>query len=502
MKTSPTVLLVLDGWGHTDVTSDNAIASADTSHFDHYWKTYPHTLLAASGLAVGLPDGQVGNSEIGHMTIGAGRVLDTDLVRIGKAFDENGFTDISAFLDLFDHIKENNSVLHIMGLLGDGGVHSHQDHLVAFLLLAKRHNIATIMIHAFTDGRDTSPTSSVGFLNNLENDLVTIGVGRIATLTGRFYSMDRDNNWERLNQAESALFQCIGNHCTIKPSEYMQLQHESGVFDEHSEPIIVLDDSGNTPAPICENDGVLFLNFRSDRARMLTSKLLERKSHMNLHIVTMTQYNADFDVAVAFPPIVLDTVLAAEIADAGMTQSHIAETEKFPHATYFLNGGRTEKHKNEEHILLESRKDVPTHDMAPLMRAESIADEAIKSIESGTDFLFINIANPDMVGHSANVPAIITAIEETDRQMHRIVSATLAAGGVAIITADHGNAETNTDDNGGPHTSHTLNLVPCIITLDGAVLRDGGSLADLAPTVLDLLGNKKPHSMSGASLIV
>ncbi len=500
MKTSPIALIVLDGWGHTESTQDNAVAAAQTPNFDQYWDTYPHTLLEASGLAVGLPDGQVGNSEIGHMTIGAGRTLDTDLVRIAKSFDDRGFGQIPAFMELFDHIRKHNSVLHIMGLLGDGGVHAHHDHLVAFLKLAKKNGIENVMIHAFTDGRDTAPDSSQKFLANLEHEITTIGVGRIATLSGRFYAMDRDNNWDRLERAESVLFECIGKQCTISPLEYMRSQHAEGISDEHIEPVVVIDETSGTPAPIAQNDGVLFLNFRSDRARMLTSKLLERKAHMNLHIVTMTEYNAEFDVAVAFPPVVLDTVLAAEIADAGMTQAHIAETEKFPHATYFLNGGRTEKHTGEEHILLDSRKDVPTHDLAPLMRAESIADEAIAAIERGVDFLFINIANPDMVGHTANVPAIITAIQETDRQMHRIVEAILAAGGVAIITADHGNAETNVDENGGPHTSHTLNLVPCIITQSDITLRDGGTLADLAPTVMHLLDIQKPQSMTGAIL--
>jgi 2,3-bisphosphoglycerate-independent phosphoglycerate mutase len=501
MKTKPIALIVLDGWGYTEKTTNNAVASADTSRFDHYWANYPHTLLEASGLAVGLPEGQVGNSEIGHMTIGAGRTLDTDLVRIGKAFDENGFTDISAFLDLFTHIRTHNSVLHVMGLLGDGGVHAHHDHLVAFLKLAKRHGIQNVMIHAFTDGRDTAPDSSQTFLSKLENEIVTIGVGRIATLSGRFYAMDRDNNWDRLARAESVLFECAGGLCTISPTEYMKSKHAEGISDEHIEPVVVIDETGGTPAPISHNDGVLFLNFRSDRARMLTAKMLEKKSDMNLHVVTMTEYNKEFDVAVAFPPVVLDTVLAAEVSKHGLTQSHIAETEKFPHATYFLNGGRTEKHSGEEHILLDSRKDVPTHDLAPRMRAEAIADEAIKSIERDTDFLFINIANPDMVGHSANVPAIIEAIEETDRQMHRIVEEVIARGGIAIITADHGNAEVNIDENGGPHTSHTLNLVPCIITGNSLSLRDGGTLADLAPTVLQLFGVQKPESMTGISLL-
>jgi 2,3-bisphosphoglycerate-independent phosphoglycerate mutase len=503
MKTQ-TALIILDGWGYREDSKDNAVAAAKTPHFDRYWKGYPHSLLAASGLAVGLPEGQMGNSEIGHTTIGAGRALDTDLVRIAKAIDNGEFSQNPAFISLFNHVRKYDSTLHVKGLISKGGVHSHQDHLTAFLRAAKNACIEKIAIHAFTDGRDVPPQSATTYLKEIEAVLEEVGIGFIATMSGRFYAMDRDNNWDRLAKAEAAMFEGAGHIKTgEKPSEVLEQLYANGALDEHIEPIVFLDTDGKG-YKIEDNDAIFFFNFRSDRARMLSKKIKEVKEKKNLFYVTLTEYDKDPGAEVVFPIMKIETTLAKEIAEAGLSQAHIAETEKFPHATYFLNGGVETLYENEKHILLDSRKDVATHDLAPKMRAEAIADKAIEEINMGTDFIFINFANPDMVGHTANVPAIIEALEETDKQLGRVVDALIAKNGVAIITADHGNAEVNVDQTtGDKHTAHTINPVPCIVTLqNSAQLATRGTLADLAPTVFSLLEIKKPSSMTGESLVM
>ncbi len=513
------VLIVLDGWGYREDPKHNAIAAAKTPNFTKYWEQFPHTLLEASGLAVGLPEGQMGNSEVGHSTIGAGKSLDTDLVRIKKAINQNEFVTNPAFIKLFEHVKKHNSVLHVKGLLGTGGVHAHSEHLFAFLKAAKESGIEKIAIHVFTDGRDTAPQSSAEFMKELEEVLQKVGVGFIATASGRFYAMDRDNNWDRLKKVEDALFECKGNVCHLlpeveKPSDFIAKLHKEGVLDEHLEPVIFADEQGNT-YKISENDGVFFFNFRADRARMISKKISEHVKTKNLCFITLTEYQKDLECLVAFPQVRAETTLAKEISAGGLTQAHIAETEKFPHATYFLNGGVETPYPGEKHILLDSRKDVPTHDLAPKMRAESIADKAIEEINAGTNFLFINVANPDMVGHTANVPAIIEAIEEVDTQLGRVVEATLSRPDTALfITADHGNAEVNVDEKTGEkHTAHTLNYVPAIWTETGKEFScteihtttgdvcAGGTLADIAPTVLAELGLTKPETMTGNNLL-
>jgi len=516
-------LIVLDGWGYREDRKDNAIAAAKTPNFTRLWQTSPHALLQASGEHVGLPDGQMGNREIGHTTIGAGKVIDTELVRIGKAIRMGEFDNNPAFLALFDHVKKNHSTLHVQGLLSDGGVHSHQEHLYAFLKAAKKHGVTRVAIHAFTDGRDTAPQSAAKYLRDLEKVLAEVGVGFIATVSGRFYAMDRDNNWDRLAKAEQAMFECKGNVCTVSGdntvSAHVESLYKQGKFDEHLEPIVCmgLDGDGvNGTAKGCaieENDAVLFFNFRADRARMLSQKMLEKQAKNNVCFATFTEYSTEFKCLVAFPPARIETTLAGEISKAGLTQAHIAETEKFPHATYFLNGGREEPYQGERHILLASRKDVPTHDLAPKMRAEAIAEKAIEEIVAGTDFIFINFANPDMVGHTANVPAIVEAIEETDTQLGRVIDAITARAtksgttSLAFITADHGNAEVNIDPiTGTKHTSHTLSPVPAILA--GAVQKSGilpkihdGGLSDIAPTVLALMHLPQPVTMTGKSLL-
>jgi 2,3-bisphosphoglycerate-independent phosphoglycerate mutase len=498
MSINPVVLIILDGWGYREDSKDNAILASKKPYFDSLWNKYPHSLLEASGLAVGLPEGQMGNSEIGHTTIGAGKVIHTELVRIDKSIEVGEFDANPAFLALFDHVKKNNSVLHVQGLLSPGGVHSHEKHLFAFLRAAEKAKVKKVAIHVFTDGRDTPPQSASESLKKLEAVAAEVGNAFIASISGRYYAMDRDSNWDRLAKTEQALFECKGSVCTIKPSEYVDNLYKQDQKDEYLEPIVCVGEDGKGCA-IEKNDAVLFFNFRADRARMLSTKILEKKEEYNICFSTLTEYNSEYKCLVAFPPATIETSLAKEISDAGLTQAHIAETEKYPHATYFLNGGIEKPYPGESHIMLDSRKDVKTHDLAPKMRAEGIADKAIEEIEKGTNFIFINFANPDMVGHTANVPAIIEAIEEVDTQLSRVITALEKKGGIAFITADHGNAETNME-NDLPHTSHTINKVPAILTNQNFLLSDGG-LADIAPSILSLLGLTQPKEMTGRILV-
>lgn len=498
---SPVVLIVLDGWGFREGTEHNAVAEAQTPCFDGLWNSNPHTLLEASGEAVGLPDGQMGNSEVGHTTIGAGKAMYTDLVRISKAIREGTFFENPAFVSLFEHVNTHGSTLHVQGLVSSGGVHSHHEHLFAFLKAAKRAGVAKIAIHAFTDGRDVGPRSAAEYLRELESVLEEVGIGHIATISGRYYAMDRDNNWHRVAKTEEALFEAKGHQAQGKASELLERAYADNKVDELLEPHVLLDEQGNS-YPISQHDGIFTFNFRSDRMRQLAKKLQERQQELDLMIVTMTQYDPTLSVEVAFPPEEIETTLAAEVAAAGFRQAHIAETEKFPHATYFLNGRREIPHDKEEHILLDSRKDVATHDEAPEMRAESIADAAIEKIKEGVEFIFINFANPDMVGHTGNKQAIVKAVETVDAQLQRVVEAVKAKGGVVLATADHGNAEVNVDvATGEKHTAHTTNPVPFIVVGSDVSLREGGGLADIAPTVLNLLELQKPAGMTGKSLI-
>lgn len=495
MKNKQVALIILDGWGYREDTNYNAIAQAQTPYFDSLWDTYSHTLLHAGEGYVGLPAGQVGNSEIGHMTIGAGTIIDTDLVRLAKAIQDESFNANQEFLDLFTHVKEKGSALHVMGLIGTGGVHAHSDHLFAFLKLAKEHGVSQCYIHAFTDGRDSGPYDAAHALEELHEICEQLQFGQLASVSGRFFSMDRDSNWDRLQKFEDHVFECKNGLCQIAPIEELKRQYQEGKTDEHIEPYALIE------APLRQNDGVFIFNFRADRARMITQRILERKKSLALHVVTLTEYQKDLDVRVAFPPRTIRTTLANEVSKAGLRQVHLAETEKFPHATYFLNGGKEDPHEGEEHVMLASRKDVATHDLAPEMRAEAIADEAIARIEAGIEFIFINFANPDMVGHTANMPAIITAVETVDEQLKRVCDVLHARGGVAVITADHGNAELNMNpDTGDKHTAHTLNQVPCIISNVSEPLHSEGSLQDLAPTVLKLLDIPVPIEMTGRSL--
>lgn len=488
-------LIVLDGWGYREDKEHNAVAVAHTPYFDSLWNTYPHSLLEASGLHVGLPEGQMGNSEIGHTTIGAGKVIDTDLVRINKAISDGSFATNEVFDSLFAHVSTHASNLHMLGLIGKGGVHAHQDHLLAFLRLCKARGLSNVFLHLFTDGRDSSPYDSLKDIEEIKAAIAEVGIGTICSISGRYFAMDRDNNWDRVERVEKMMFHCEGNICQVTPEEEIKAQHEAGKTDEHVEPFIV------TEKAIEAHDAVFFFNYRADRARMLTERILARRDEMDLFFATLTEYSKDYPCPVAFPPMTIETTIANEVSLAGLTQAHIAETEKFPHATYFLNGGKEDPHEGEEHVMLQSRKDVKTHDEAPEMRAEAIADEAIARLEAGVDFIFINFANPDMVGHTANVPAIVTAVETVDRELKRVLDVLHTRGGVAFVTADHGNAEVNFDaDKNEKHTAHTLNRVPAIVTKAGIAMHDG-SLKDIAPTILALFGLSKPASMTGESLV-
>lgn len=490
------LLVVLDGWGYRDCIKDNAIKASNTPCFDELWNNNPHSLLDASGEAVGLPKGQMGNSEVGHTTIGAGAILDTDLVRISKAADGGFFKSIQAFDGAFLHAKKNNSTLHLMSLLGDGGVHSHDDHLFTMLQAAKESGVQKIAVHSFTDGRDTPPQSAAKYIKTIEDKLAFLGIGKVATLSGRYYAMDRDNNWDRLTCVEKMLFEGEALHCSKNPSTYLQEEYENGKTDEQLDPVIFND------YKISKHDSVIFLNYRPDRARMLATKISEFASKNDVYFSTMTNYDSSIQAYVAFGEKDIETTLAKEISFADKTQIHIAETEKYAHATYFLNGGVKGVYPKEEHALIESRKDVRTHDEAPEMKAKEIADKAIDSMDRGVDFIFLNFANPDMIGHTGNVPAIISAIETVDYELGRLVVAAERNEYVLVVTADHGNAELNKyEDTGIVHTSHTTNFVPLIISgCKETEIRDGG-LSDVAPTVLYIMGISKPEAMTGNLLI-
>ncbi len=497
---SPVVLVVLDGWGMREAAEHNPIAEAQTPFFDHLWSEYPHACLDASGVEVGLPEGQMGNSEIGHMVIGSGMVIPTDLVRIQAALDRGEGDTNPVLQGLFAHVKERNSALHLVGLLGPGGVHAHQKHLIGMLKAAKRAGVTKAFIHGFTDGRDTPPKSAAGFVAELERELKEVGLGRISTLCGRFFAMDRDKNWERIERAEAALFEHVGSVSTDAPVQALESRYAEQEFDEHLSPLVFPQLDGEVCSPIRNGDGIFFFNFRADRAVQLSRRILERVKDLDVSFATMTIYDENLACPVAFPSFVPPVTLASELSRQGLTQVHIAETEKYAHATYFLNGGRAETHSGEDFILIESRK-VRTHDLAPEMRAAEITDAALKQLEQGKNFLFLNYANADMVGHTANHAAIIQAVEALDRELKRLVETVQSQGGIVFITADHGNAEQSLDpDSHQSHTAHTTNLVPAILTKQGITLRFRGTLADVAPTILGLFGLPVPPEMTGRSL--
>jgi 2,3-bisphosphoglycerate-independent phosphoglycerate mutase len=471
-------LVILDGWGIAPPGPGNAVELARTPVFDRLWREYPHAQLAASGEAVGLPAGQMGNSEVGHLTIGSGRILFQDLVRVNRAIESGELFENEALRGAF----ERGERVHLLGLVSHGGVHSHIEHLQALLKFAPEKT----WIHAFTDGRDVSPDSAV-------RDLAELPVDRIATVAGRYYAMDRDKRWDRTERALRAIVDGEGRHAD-DPIAAVQASYDEGVTDEFIEPVVI----DGRPRLDPERDTAIFFNFRPDRGRQLSEKLGE----LGVDLTTMTRYRDDFAFPVAFPEHVVEGTLAEVLAANGVRQLHSAETEKYAHVTYFLDGGREEPFAGEERILVDSPRDVPSYDHKPEMSASRVADEVVHAIEDdGYGFVVVNFANPDMVGHTGVIPAVVQAVETTDECLGRIVDAVERAGGVTLVIADHGNAENLLQEDGvSPQTAHTTNPVPVLLTAPGAALRDG-ELSDVALTVLALLGLDGSSGMTGKNLV-
>ncbi len=492
--------MILDGWGYSEKTEYNAIYQAHPEYFNYLWSHYPHTLVPASGEAVGLPKGIIGTSEIGHSIIGAGKILDTDIVRINKAIGNNTLKDNDVLIKLFLNTQNNHSALHLIGLVSPGGVHSHQEHLYAILKAAKEQGLSEIAIHVITDGRDTPPQSGAGYIEQLENFIKDLGVGHIASVSGRYYAMDRDNNWDRTEKELKVLLstECETRHG--KASDLIKQEYIKGIGDEFIPPFSIINSGHKTHLNI--NDSVFFFNFRPDRARQLSKKISEKVDSLSLVFGTMTEYEKGITDNIAFPPERISVTLADVVAQAGMSQTHVAETEKYAHVTYFLNGGNEHQHPKENFVLIPSRKDVPTFDLAPHMMAEQIADKAIEAINNRINLVVLNFANADMVGHTGKWEPALEAVKFESLQIEKVVKAILAKDGVAVITADHGNAEEMVDDNGHPKTSHTLNPVPAIVTIENGIIKDEGTLADIAPTVLSLLGLPIPPQMTGKCLLI
>jgi 2,3-bisphosphoglycerate-independent phosphoglycerate mutase len=480
-------LVVLDGWGCAPPGPGNAVELAHTPVFDELWERYPHTTLSASGEDVGLPPGQMGNSEVGHITIGAGRVVPQDLMRVDRAIESGDLFENEALRGAFARARERGGSVHLLGLVSHGGVHSHVDHFRALLELARREDMAQrTYVHAFTDGRDVSPTSAASDLA----ELVAAGA-RIVTVCGRYYAMDRDKRWQRTERAYAAITRGGGAHADDSEAA-LRDSYERGVTDEFVEPLVL-------PGPRLEkDDAAIFVNFRPDRARQLTQKLLEA----GYDLTTMTRYRDDFDCPVAFPEQDIEGTMAEVLAEHGLRQLHVAETEKYAHVTYFFNGGREDEWKGETRILVPSPQEVATYDEKPEMSAPEVARRFAEEVGNGYGFAIVNFANPDMVGHTGVIPAVVEAVEAVDACLSEVAEAVQAAGGVCLVTADHGNAEQLLEEDGkSPHTAHTTNPVPLVVTVAGAELEEGGTLSDLVPTALALLGLPPGADMRGRNLL-
>jgi 2,3-bisphosphoglycerate-independent phosphoglycerate mutase len=480
-------LVILDGWGIAPPGPGNAVALAHTPVFDALAAHYPTTELRASGPAVGLPEGQMGNSEVGHLTIGSGRVLLQDLVRVSGAVEDGSLLSNEALLGAFRRAKERDADVHLLGLVSRGGVHSHLNHLLALLELAKRAGLEErTWVHAFTDGRDVSPYAAV-------DDLARLPSERVATVVGRYYAMDRDGRWERTDRAFDAIVGGTGREAS-DPVAAVQASYAAGVTDEFVEPVVLVD----RPRLDIADDSAIVFNFRPDRVRQLTERLLGA----GVDVVTMTRYRDDFMCPVAFEEQDVPDTLAETLSTVGIRQLHAAETEKYAHVTYFFNGGVEAPWPGEERILVPSPRDVPSYDHRPEMSAPRLAARVATELRDEYGFCVVNFANPDMVGHTGMIPAVVRAVEAADACLGQVVEAVHRAGGVCLVTADHGNAETMLEADGtSPHTAHTTNPVPLVLTREASSLRDAGELSDLAPTVLDLLGMSKPVAMSGSSLV-
>ncbi len=510
-----TALIIMDGFGVCGTAGDkgDAICAEGTPHIKKLEAEFPHTEISASGMAVGLPEGQMGNSEVGHLNIGAGRVVYQELTRITKSIADGDFFSKQEFLDAIENVKKHGTSLHLMGLLSDGGVHSHQEHLYALLKLAKQQGVGgQTYVHCLMDGRDVPPDSGKGYIEQLQQKIKEIGAGRIATVTGRYYAMDRDNRWERVELAYRALVRGEGVNFT-DAAEAMQAAYDKEEYDEFIKPVVITE-NGEPVSKIRENDSIIFFNFRPDRAREITRSLIEpdfsgfelKGGYQLVQMVSLTEYDATFqNIAIAFGPESLTNTLGEYVAAQGKTQLRIAETEKYAHVTFFFNGGVEQPNKGEERFLIPSPK-VATYDLKPEMSAYEVAAKAVELIKSERfDVMILNFANCDMVGHTGIFEAAVKAVSAVDECVDQVVRAIREVGGEAVITADHGNAEIMIDKKtGGPFTAHSTNPVPCILVSErykNAKLADGGKLADIAPTLLDLMGLAVPKEMEGKSLI-
>jgi 2,3-bisphosphoglycerate-independent phosphoglycerate mutase len=476
-------LVVLDGWALAEPGPGNAVDLADTPVFDELWQKHPHTTLVTHGPAVGLPEGQMGNSEVGHLNLGAGAVVKQDLLRIDEAIEDGSFYENEAL-----RAACRTGRLHLLGLVSDGGVHSSMEHLKALVELVGREGVDDVVVHAFTDGRDTAPDSGAGHLAEVDS----WDGARVATVTGRYYAMDRDKRWDRTELAYDAIVGGEAEFSAETGEEAVRAAYERDEADEFIKPTLVGDEGR-----IREGDSVIFFNFRPDRARQLTQKLGEA----GLAVTTLTEYNEDWNYPIAFPPARPDVTLASTLADRGKKQLHVAETEKYAHVTYFFNGGEEDEYPGEERSLVDSPRDVPTYDKKPEMSAREAAEAFTERWRDG-DYTFgiINFANPDMVGHTGVIEAAVKAVETVDECLGQVVDAVQESGGVCVITADHGNADQMLEPDGSPNTAHSMNPVPLIVTADVGDLRDGGTLADVAPTILALLGEEEPPEMTGRGL--
>lgn len=509
----PVTLIILDGWGIRRECEGNAIALAGAPYYDRLLRDYPSIELTASGESVGLPDDQMGNSEVGHLNLGAGRVVFQDFTRINRAIAEGAFAANPVLLGAMDAAAQPGRTLHLLGLVSDGGVHSHVDHLDALLDMCKRRGVSRVAVHAFLDGRDTPPRSGLGYLAALETRLARDGMGRVATVSGRYYAMDRDQRWDRIQKAYDALVAGRG----VEAKEAVGAVEDSyrrGVTDEFLLPTVVSE--GGTPiAPMRDGDSAVCFNFRADRARQLTAALagehfdgFERRPRVRWSaFVGLTRYDERVTIPAAFEPVTLTRILADVLSGLGLRQLRIAETEKYAHVTYFFNGGREAAVPGEDRVLIPSPRDIATYDLRPAMSAETLTETVIAKVESGTyDFILINYANPDMIGHTGKLDAAMEAVRVIDRCLERVVPAVLRGGGAVVLTADHGNLEQMFDDQGGPHTAHTTNPVPCILIdprlrrAPTAGARPRGIFADVAPTLLALMGIAPPAEMTGRSL--
>lgn len=508
MNKAPVALIILDGFAIRDEEKGNAVKAAKKPNFDRYWNQFPHNQLSASGEDVGLPDGQMGNSEVGHMNIGAGRIVYQSLTRINISIREKDFFQIEELVTAVKEAKESGKALHLMGLLSDGGVHSHYEHLFALLQLAKDHGLEKVYVHGFLDGRDVAPNSAIDFVKDTQAKFEEIGVGEFATISGRYYAMDRDKRWERVQLAYDAMIYGKGE-TYASAAEGVQASYDKEVFDEFVLPFVITKNDAPV-ATIEEGDSVIFFNFRPDRAIQLGTALsnpgftgFDRGENAPKigRFVTFTEYSADVLSDVAFKKQELINTVGEVLADAGKTQLRIAETEKYPHVTFFMSGGRHEEFTGESRILIPSPK-VATYDLKPEMSAYEVKDALVDAInQDNLDAIILNFANPDMVGHSGMLEPTVKAIEAVDECLGEVVDLILSKGGAAIITADHGNSDEVITLDDQPMTAHTTNPVPVIVTKADVELRDGGRLADLAPTLLDLLNVEQPVEMTGQSLI-